>query len=146
MEIRNMLENDYTDVYALWTACSGMGLNDLDDSPCGIAGFLQHNPQTCLVATVEGKIVGAILVGSDGRRGYIYHLAVHPDYRRRGIGKSLVEQALHKLEHIGIHKVGLVVFERNQAGNAFWERLGFIARDDLVYRNKALCAITRIDT
>ena len=103
-------------------------------------------PNTCFVDEQEGTITGAILAGHDGRRGYIYHTAVNPAYRHQGIGTALVNAALHALANEGIIKVALVVFSRNDAGNAFWERLGFTARGDLAYRNKALCAITRIDT
>lgn len=87
-----------------------------------------------------------ILVGSDGRRGYIYHTSVHPDYRKRGIAKDLVERALSALKQIGIHKAALVVFEQNESGNQFWEKMGFTVRDDLVYRNRALTELIRIDT
>ncbi len=146
MEIRVMRESDYQELYGLWLSCKGMGLNNLDDSQEGIASFLQRNPHTCFAAVADGKLVGAILTGSDGRRGYIYHTAVHPDYRRRGIAKALVERAMAALEDIGIHKAALVVFERNQSGNAFWEAVGFTAREDLVYRNRAIAEMTRIDT
>ena len=121
-------------------------MNDLDDSLQGISSFLARNPQTCLLVKQAGKIVGVILVGSDGRRGYIYHTAVHPDYRRQGIAKRLVEKSLAALEELGIHKVALVVFEKNQKGNDFWEKLGFTVREDLVYRNKTISQMTRIDT
>ena len=130
----------------MWLACEGLGLNDLDDSLQGISSFLARNPQTCLIAKQAGKIVGVILVGSDGRRGYIYHTAVHPDYRRQGIARRLVEKSLAALEELGIHKVALVVFEKNQKGNDFWEKLGFRVREDLVYRNKTISQMTRIDT
>ena len=86
------------------------------------------------------------MVGSDGRRGYIYHTAVNPQYRKQGIAKSLVDSAMTALKKIGINKVALVVFERNENGNDFWEKLGFTARDDLIYRDKALTEIVRIDT
>ena len=91
-------------------------------------------------------IVGVIIVGNDGRRGYIYHTAVHPEYRKQGIGKALVEQAMDALKSCGINKAALVVFERNDTGNAFWERMGFAAREDLVYRNKEITKLVRIDT
>lgn len=146
MRFRTMQCEDYDEVYALWLSCSGMGLNNLDDSREGIAVFLNRNPQTCFVAAEEEKIVGAIMVGSDGRRGYIYHTAVHPDYRRRGIGKALVERALQALKEIGIHKVAMVVFRSNLDGNLFWEKLGFTIREDLVYRNMALAQMERLDT
>ena len=146
MNIREMVEEDYDQVYQLWLSCAGMGLNDLDDSKEGIARFLQRNPQTCLVAVENQTIIGAILVGSDGRRAYIYHTAVHPNYRRRGIARQLVETVLTVLDDLKIHKVALVVFKRNTEGNQFWERLGFSVREDLIYRNQARTEMTRIDT
>lgn len=146
MNIREMAETDYDQVYQLWLSCVGMGLNDLDDSKEGIARFLQRNPQTCLVAVENQTIIGAILVGSDGRRAYIYHTAVHPNYRRRGIARQLVETVLTVLDELKIHKVALVVFKRNTEGNRFWEKLGFSVREDLIYRNQARTEMTRIDT
>ena len=92
---------DYEQLYALWKSCAGMGLNSLDDSREGIARFLARNPDTCLAAVESGRIIGAIMTGNDGRRGYIYHTAVHPDYRRRGIAAELVRQALAALERAG---------------------------------------------
>ncbi len=144
--IRIMTPDDYDAVHACWMACTGMGLNTIDDSREGIARYLKRNPNTCFVDEQEGTITGAILAGHDGRRGYIYHTAVNPAYRHQGIGTALVNAVLHALANEGIIKVALVVFSRNDAGNAFWERLGFTARGDLTYRNKALRAITRIDT
>lgn len=144
--IRIMTPDDYDAVHACWMACTGMGLNTIDDSREGIARYLKRNPNTCFVSEHDGTITGAILAGHDGRRGYIYHAAVNPAYRHQGIGTALVNATLHALANEGIIKVALVVFSRNDAGNAFWERLGFTARGDLTYHNKALCAITRIDT
>lgn len=146
MQIRKLTIADYQEVYGLWLSCKGMGLNNLDDSEEGIARFLNRNPDTCFVATVDGRIAGVIISGHDGRRGYIYHTAVHPEYRRRGIASALVKAALDALEQCGIHKVALVVFGRNADGNAFWESVGFSNREDLVYRNKAISEILRIDT
>lgn len=146
MEIRTMTINDYEAVYALWMSCTGMGLNNLDDSEEGIGRFLQRNPDTCFVAVDEDRIVGVIIAGNDGRRGYIYHTAVNPEYRKQGIGAALVENAMDALKNCGINKVALVVFDRNESGNVFWEKQGFFAREDLVYRNKAISEIIRIDT
>ena len=146
MIIRKMTTEDYNDVYDLWMSCVGMGLNNLDDSKEGIDKFIQRNPDTCLVAEKDSSIVSAIMVGSDGRRGYIYHTAVHPDFRRQGIASKLVDSAIRKLSALGINKVALVVFDRNDTGNSFWESQGFTVRNDLVYRNKALAEMIRIDT
>ena len=146
MTIRAMTIADYDAVYALWLSCKGMGLNNLDDSRDGIERFLNRNPETCFVAEKSGEVVGVIIAGNDGRRGYIYHTAVNPDYRRQGIAKRLVDTALEALKNLGINKAALVVFDRNSDGNSFWENAGFTVRDDLVYRNKTLTDIIRFDT
>lgn len=90
MIIRLMALSDYEQVYQLWLSCAGMGLNNLDDSREGIERFLKRNPETCFVAEKDEKIIGVIIAGNDGRRGYIYHTAVNPDYRKQGIGKNLL--------------------------------------------------------
>lgn len=146
MNIRIMTIDDYDAVYALWLSCKGMGLNNLDDSREGIERFLIRNPETCFVAKNDGVIVGAIMVGTDGRRGYIYHTAVSPNCRRQGIARRLVETVLEALKKLDINKVALVVFERNSDGNAFWESVGFTVRNDIVYRNLALTEMIRTDT
>ncbi len=146
MRIRKMNLSDYDSVYALWLSCAGMGLNNLDDSEDGIDRFLKHNPDTCFVAENESGIIGVILAGNDGRRGYIYHTAVHPRFRKQGIATALVESVLTALKSLGINKAALVVFDRNENGNAFWEKLGFTIREDLIYRNKAIIETIRIDT
>lgn len=133
-----MTLDDYDAVYALWLSCAGVGLNGLDDSREGIARYLARNPETCFVAVEGAQAVGVIMAGHDGRRGYIYHAATHPAHRRRGIATGLVETAARALKGCGIHKAALVVFATNDEGNAFWTRRGFTAREDLVYRNKAL--------
>lgn len=145
MHIRKMTISDYDNVYKLWLSCAGMGLNNLDDSETGVDKFLKRNPDTCFVAE-DDHIKGVIMVGNDGRRGYIYHTAVHPDFRHRGIASMLVDTAIQSLAELGIHKVALVVFDKNETGNEFWEKQGFTARNDLIYRNKTLSEMIRIDT
>ena len=144
--IRVMEIGDYDAIYDMWIHTPGMGLNTTDDSREGVEKFLRRNPHTCFVAEVDRKIAGVILSGHDGRRGYIYHIAVRSEYRRQGIARALVEHAMQALEKEGIQKTALVVFARNEAGNAFWEKLGFTGRDDLVYRNKSIHPLTRLDT
>lgn len=146
MKIRTMSISDYADVYNLWLSCKGMGLNSLDDSRDGIEKFLKRNPDTCFVAEVDNRIVGSILAGNDGRRGYIYHTAVSPQYQQHGIGSTLVDTAIDALKKLGINKIALVVFDKNDNGNAFWEKQGFTERNDLIYRNKTINHFKRIDT
>ena len=144
--IRPMTPGDYDAVWALWMACKNMGFNDLDDSREGIARLLARNPGTCFVAEVGGALAGVVLAGQDGRRGYIYHMAVAAACRHRGVGSALVERCLAALKAEGIHKVALLVFKYNDTGNAFWERQGFTVREDVNYRNRALAELKRIDT
>lgn len=146
MILRLLTPADFPALYALWTSIPGMGLNDVDDSPEGIARYLARNPSTCFSAEEDGALIGCILAGHDGRRGYIYHTAVHAAHQRQGVGHALVQAALAALKNEGISKVALVAFRRNEKGNAFWEKEGFTLRDDLSYRNLALTGITRIDT
>ena len=138
MEIRLLMLEDYDKVYQLWTSIKGMGMRSLDDSVDGIGKFLKRNPTTNFITQVEEKIVGVILCGHDGRRGYIYHTAVNSDYRGNGIGKKLVNAAIEALRKEKINKVALVVFDSNDLGNAFWQSLGFDKRSDLVYRNLSI--------
>ena len=146
MTIRKMSISDYEKVYSIWISCKGMGLNNLDDSREGIERFLLRNPETCFVAEADETVVGVIMAGHDGRRGYIYHTAVLPEYRNRRIAAKLVENAMSAMKNAGINKVALVVFDRNEGGNAFWEKMGFTVRGDLIYRNKSIAEMTRIDT
>lgn len=144
--IRVMSTGDYDDVYDLWINTPGMGLNSTDDSREGIEKYLKRNPSTSFVAECDGKIIGVIMAGHDGRRGYIHHTAVLPDYRAQGIAKKLVECAMNALDSEGINKVALVAFRKNETGNGFWEHIGFTEREDLVYRNKNINVLKRIDT
>lgn len=146
MQIRKMTADDYEGVHNLWLNTPGMGLNNIDDSKDGIEKYLRRNPDTCFVAVKGNKIIGAILSGHDGRRGYIYHTAVSAAERKSGIGTALVEKAMNALKNEGINKVALVVFSKNSLGNRFWENRGFFARNDLNYRNKAINELERIDT
>ena len=127
-------------------SCKNMGFNNLDDTREGIGKYLKRNPNTSFVAEQGEEIVGVILSGHDGRRGFIHHMAVAESCRRQGIAAELVGRALSALRSEGINKVALVAFARNEAGNAFWESQGFTVRDDLTYRNKALAEMIRIDT
>lgn len=131
--IRTMTIEDYEQVYALWKKIHGFGLRSIDDSRDGVEKFLKRNPTTSVVATEDGKIVGAILCGHDGRRGCLYHVCVDEAYRRRGIGKAMVVQSMEALKEEGISNVSLIAFTKNDIGNAFWNIIGWNERQDLNY-------------
>lgn len=143
IKIRNMNAGDCGAAVALWKRTAGMGLNSADDSPQGIARYLARNPRISFVAEEDGAVIGTILCGHDGRRGYIYHAAVLPEFRGRGTGRALAETALSALEAECIRKA---VFSENDMGNAFWEHLGFSVRTDLTYRNRELSCAPAADS
>lgn len=137
VEIEAFSIDAYDRVLALWQQCEGMGLSQAD-SRQAIEVYLNRNPGMSLIASAAGMVVGAILCGHDGRRGYIHHLAVHPDYRRRGLGRTLVERSLDALKRAGIDKCHIFVFNNNHAGVAFWRTMGWTPRSDLGLMSKDL--------
>ncbi len=146
ISIRVMTIDDYDGVYNLWINTPGMGLNTTDDSREGIDKYIKRNPTTSFIAEDDGKIIGVIMAGHDGRRGFINHTVVLPEYRKQGIAKKLVDNTMDALDKEGIKKVALVVFKHNEIGNGFWDNIGFTDREDLVYRNKNIHVLDRIDT
>lgn len=133
MTVRTMQIEDYDGVYALWMSIKGFAIRSVDDSREGVARFLKRNPATSVVAEEDGRIVGAILCGHDGRRGCMYHVCVQQAYRMRGIGRQMVTFAMEALKKEGISKVSLIAFTVNDIGNAFWNRIGWTRRLDLTY-------------
>lgn len=131
--IRIMTMEDYEEVYALWKKIRGFGIRSIDDSREGIERFLKRNPTTSVVAVEDGRIVGSILCGHDGRRGCFYHVCVDAAYRRQGIGKTMVVASMEALKEEHINKVCLIAFTRNDVGNAFWNTIGWTKRQDLNY-------------
>lgn len=131
MTIREMRLGDYEAMYALWLTCEGVGLG-ASDSQEQIGLYLARNVGTSFVAEVDGYLAGTILGGHDGRRGYIHHAAVHPDFRRMGIGQALVGQCLEALQGKGILKCHIFVHGRNEAAQAFWRGVGWHERGDLL--------------
>jgi len=135
---------DYEAAITLWRNLPGIGLDEESDSYRGIAAFLERNPSLSLVACDKGAVVGTVLIGHDGRRGFLYHLAVAPTYHKLGIGEALVSRALDSLAKCGIPKCSIMVIRGNTSGQAFWQHLGWNLRDDLLVLQKkpgatALC-------
>ncbi|MDO4267914.1 MAG: GNAT family N-acetyltransferase [Eubacteriales bacterium] len=131
--VREMTADDYDKVYELWMQISGFGIRSIDDSREGVERFLRRNPTTSVVAVQNGRIVGSVLCGHDGRTGYFYHVCVAGDYRNRGVGHRMVHFAMRALQAEGINKVSLVAFKTNATGNEFWHNVGWTRRDDFNY-------------
>ena len=130
MQYRNMQITDYNDVMQLWRSCEGLNLRDAD-SPRGIARYLERNPGLSFVAQHETGIVGSLLAGHDGKRGYIQHLAVDASARRQGVAAQLVELCLEALLAQGIVKSHVHVINSNQPGREFWSRRGWHHRAEI---------------
>jgi putative acetyltransferase len=128
--VRSFRIEDYDAVIALWRRAEGVGLNESDTRPA-IAVFLRRNPNLSFVAEKEGRIIGAVLCGHDGRRGYLHHLAVAKRHQRRGIGRQLVNTCLAKLRKAGIQKCNIFLFANNAAGMKFWAHTGWSLRTEL---------------
>ncbi|MCB2170395.1 MAG: GNAT family N-acetyltransferase [Deltaproteobacteria bacterium] len=135
--IRPMTITDFDAVRALWTSCEGVGLNDAD-RPEALRAYLVRNPGMSFVAQEDDAIVGAVLCGHDGRRGYLNHLAVSPAHRYQGIARRLVSSCLAALKAAGIGKCHLFIFSSNQDGQNFWQKIGWELRDDLAVASRTL--------
>ena len=130
--IAEMTIADYDDAFALWNATEGLGLHPNEcDSRDGVARYLARNPGMSFVAWDRTNLIGAVLCGTDGRRGYLHHLAVATEYRRRGIGTALVGRCLRALKQVGIPKCNLFVLAANEVALAFWRKLGWRCYDEL---------------
>ena len=127
----------YDSAIALWQQCEGIGLSGADSREC-VRSYLERNPGISFVATSEGIVVGTILAGHDGRRGYIYHLAIHPDHRRKSLGRQLVDRCLAVLADAGIQKCHLFIFNENIGGIKFWKRIGWVHRSDISVISKTI--------
>nr|WP_216601915.1 GNAT family N-acetyltransferase [Vibrio coralliilyticus] len=125
-----MAIEDYDAVIRLWLQTEGMSVRDADSRE-NIALYLDRNPDLSFVAIIEGNIIGAVLVGTDGRRGYLQHLAVLPQFRGQRIGYQLISQSINALANIGIPKTHLFVYDDNLNAQKFYEKLGWFPRDNI---------------
>jgi len=133
-----MTPGDHAATMVLWRKTPGIGLSDADSEP-NVAAFLARNPGLSAVAVTEqGDVVGAVLCGHDGRRGYLHHLAVAEPHRLRGVARSLIEHGLAGLRALGIQKCNVFVFADNEDGRRFWTKNGWAVRADLLVIQKPL--------
>jgi len=131
IEIAPFDPRDYDEVMALWSQTEGLTLRDADSREA-ITRYLGRNPNLSFVARDQGRLIGAVLAGTDGRRGYLQHLAVAPSHRGQGLGRVLAERAVAALRPLGIEKCHLMVRQENAPARAFWERLGWSERGDII--------------
>jgi putative acetyltransferase len=122
--------SDYDEAYALWSVTPGIGLSSVD-SRKAIQHYLDANPGSSFVAREDGRLVGAVLCGTDRRRGYLNHLAVASSHRGQNLGRELVAHCLTALKSKGIVKCHIFVYRNNMEGTAFWEKIGWKKRTDL---------------
>ena len=130
MTIRPMTISDYDEVFAMWQITSKRALSHADERD-QIERYLRRNEGMSQVAVADGKIVGTVLAGHDGRRGFIHHMAVLPEFRRRHIGHALAETAVKKIAEQGIDKTHIFCYQNNEAGQNFWRDFGFEKRGDI---------------
>lgn len=130
MVIRAMTIEDYDEVFAMWQITSKRALSSADERS-QMERYLKRNEGLSQVAVIDGKIIGTVLAGHDGRRGFIHHMAVLPEYRRRRIGHALAEKAIEMIRSEGIEKTHIFCYQNNETGQKFWSDFGFVKRDDV---------------
>lgn len=124
IQTREFRIDDYDKAIELWKRVEGLDVAEGDDGET-IWRFLERNQGLSRIATNGAAIVGAVLCGHDGRRGYIYHLAVDPAFQERGLGRRLIEECLAGLKHAGLERVNILVAKDNPRGLEFWRRCGW---------------------
>ena len=130
MIIREMTIDDYDEVYEMWQITTKRALSKADEKD-QMERYLKHNAGMSQVAVVDGKIVGTVLAGHDGRRGFIHHMAVLPEFRRKKIGHALAQTAIQKIREQGIDKTHIFCYKNNETGQSFWRDFGFEKREDV---------------
>ena len=137
IDIHELSIVDYDEIISLWKQLPGIGLSSADEKTA-IEAFLHRNPGMSFVAKDGDRRIGTILAGHDGRRGYLYHLAVAEGYQKRGIGRLLTERAIASLAESGIEKCHIFVFRKNRGASRFWQKMGFVLRKDITIRSRQI--------
>ncbi|MCJ8311908.1 MAG: GNAT family N-acetyltransferase [Saccharospirillaceae bacterium] len=128
--IREMNIDDHSLIIELFKLTPGVTIRD-SDSIENTKNYLKRNPHLNFVKIIDNKIVGCVMCGHDGRRGYLQYLLILPKFRKHGIGESLFKSCIDSLQKIGILKTHIFVFKQNSLANTFWKNKGWILRDDL---------------
>lgn len=135
--IRNMIPEDYSAIKILWENTPGLKLEKAD-SKDGITRYLVRNPNLSFVAEIDGQIIGTVLCGEDGRRGYLQHLCVENKHRHNGIAKMLLAKAIEQFSSLQLYEIRIFVLKSNNIGTQFWSKLGWELRKDILVRTYQL--------
>jgi len=136
MEIRRLRVDDYPELVHLWLKAGLPFKPKGRDSPEAIARQMEINPDFFIGAFENGKLVGAVIASSDVRKGWINRLAVDPDYRRRGVAKTLIAEAEKALRKKGLRIFCALIEESNVASRELFKKCGYVEHRDIIYFSK----------
>lgn len=131
IDLRLIQDHDYPKLIQLWKSAGCIEVRQTE-TPAMLVNFLKRNSGCNYAAYAENQLVGAVLAGHDGWRGYLYHMAIHPDYRQQGLGTKIVNAAVEAIQRSGITHIHCLVKRDNIIAQQFWEKCGFDARDELL--------------
>jgi len=130
MKIEKFEMQYYQETVALWRKTGiGIGSSDTNNE---VEAVLTRNPDLFLIGKKEGKIVSSVIGTSDGRRGYVHHLAVDPSYQKKGYGKMIMDELIEIFRDMKVHKIHLFIQKTNIQVVEFYSKLGSEIRDDLI--------------
>lgn len=130
MIIENFSMKFYDDLIELWRI-AGISVSSSDNKE-ELARMSRQNPDLFLIGKASDAIIGVVMGGFDGRRGYVHHLAVDPNYQKRGYGKLLMDELIKRFRQKGVHKVHLFIEKRNKKVVDFYKNLGWQVRENLI--------------
>ena len=130
MRIEKYSNKSYIEVIELWKK-TGISVSSSDTKE-ELEKMYNRNPQLFLLGKMKEKVVGVVMGGFDGRRGYLHHLAIDPEYQKKGYGRLMVDNLIKKFRKLGVHKVHLFIEKNNKEVVKFYRNLGWKIRDDLI--------------
>ena len=136
VSVRTFQDSDYEELIQLWRRAN-LGLT-LSDISAEIRQFAEFNPNSFFILELDSTIIGSVIATFDGRRGYVYHLAVDPEFQGRGFGGLLMAQTDSYYKTLNVVKVHLMVDSPNDNVIPFYEKLGWVIRDDIILMSKTL--------
>lgn len=131
IRLRPLQADDFSGLMKLWRSAESIVIRESDTEE-GYLRFLRRNPESSFAACVGSELIGSVLAGHDGWRGYLYHMAVNPDFCQRGIGSRLVNAAVSQLREVGMERIHCLVKTDNLTARQFWEACGFRQREELL--------------